>query len=61
MAVELKCRDLGIACDVVIRAENAEELVRKFAAHMLSVHGIDIEVTGMLGDIRAVIYVSRAP
>lgn len=61
MAVELKCRDLGIACDVVIRADSEEELLRKFAAHMLSVHGIDVQEAGMLGEIRAVIYVSRAP
>ena len=61
MAVELKCRDLGIACKFVIRAENEEELLRRFAEHILSVHGIDIEEAGMLGEIRAVIYEGREP
>lgn len=40
MAKMLRCRDVGVDCDAVIRAETEEELMRKVAEHAKTVHGI---------------------
>jgi len=40
MAKMLRCRDVGVDCDHVIRAETEEELMRKVAEHAKTVHGI---------------------
>jgi predicted small metal-binding protein len=41
MAKELRCRDLGIECNQVIRARTQEELIERVAEHVLAVHGFD--------------------
>jgi predicted small metal-binding protein len=56
MAKELRCRDLGIECSQVIRAETQEELIEKVAEHVLTVHGFDVIQTGMLEQLEAAIY-----
>jgi predicted small metal-binding protein len=40
MAKMLRCRDAGVDCDGVIRAETEEELMRKVAEHAKTVHGM---------------------
>ncbi len=40
MAKMLRCRDVGVDCDHVIRAETEEELMRKVAEHAKTVHGM---------------------
>ena len=56
MAKELRCRDLGIECSQVIRAETEEELIEKAAEHAMSVHGFDVTEPYMLEQLKAVIY-----
>ena len=59
MARELRCRDLGIECNVVIRAETEEALIEKVAQHALAVHGFDLTDPHMLEEVRAAIYTTR--
>jgi len=40
MAKLLRCRDVGVDCDHVIRAETEEELMKKVAEHAKTVHGM---------------------
>lgn len=40
MAKMLRCRDVGVDCDGVIRAETEEELMGKVAEHAKTAHGI---------------------
>jgi len=40
MAKMLRCRDVGVDCDAVIRAETTEELMKKVAEHAKKVHGM---------------------
>ena len=56
MAKELMCRDLGIDCGQVIRAETEDELIERVAEHVLMVHGFDVIQAGMLEQLKAVIY-----
>ncbi len=45
MAVEFRCRDVGVACKNVARAETADELVAAVAAHARSRHGVELNRT----------------
>lgn len=40
MAKLLRCRDVGVDCDHVIRAETEEELMKKVAEHAKTVHAM---------------------
>jgi len=40
MAKMLRCRDVGVDCDHVIRAETEEELMSKCAEHAKTAHGM---------------------
>jgi len=40
MAKMLRCRDIGVDCDGVIRAKTEEELMKKVAEHAKTVHGM---------------------
>lgn len=60
MAKELRCRDLGIECNQVIRAKTREELIEKVAEHVLSVHGFDPIQAGMLEQVEAATYTIEA-
>lgn len=59
MAKELKCRDLGIACNQVIRAKTQEELIERVVEHVLAVHGFDPIQAGMLEQLEAAINTSK--
>ncbi|UCC82958.1 MAG: DUF1059 domain-containing protein [Gemmatimonadota bacterium] len=56
MAKELRCRDLGIECNQIIRAETEEELIERTVEHVLTVHGFDVVEAGMLEQVEAAIY-----
>jgi predicted small metal-binding protein len=60
MAKELRCRDLGIECNQVIRAKTREELIEKTVQHVLAVHGFDPVEAGMLEELEAAIYTIEA-
>ena len=40
MGKTLRCRDVGIDCDAIIRAETENELMEKVAEHAKDVHGM---------------------
>ena len=40
MGKTLRCRDVGVDCDAVIRAETESELMEKVAEHAKEVHGM---------------------
>jgi len=40
MAKMLRCRDVGVDCDAVIRAKTEEELMKKVAEHAKKAHGM---------------------
>lgn len=45
MAVELACRDLGVACRATHRGETADELLAALTAHARTVHGVELTET----------------
>ena len=55
MAMELRCRDLSIDCDAVIRGETSEEVLEKATLHALTAHGLDLSDPQMLEQLRSMI------
>jgi len=55
MAKMLRCRDIGVDCDGVIRAETEEELMRKVAEHAKTVHGMSQISPDMGAKVKAAI------
>ena len=45
MAIEFRCQDVGVACGNVAKADNADELVAKVAAHAKAKHGVALNQT----------------
>ena len=45
MTVEFRCADVGVACKNVAKAETADELVAKVAAHAKAKHGVELNQT----------------
>lgn len=45
MALEFRCQDVGVACKNVAKADTADELVEKVAAHARSKHGVELNQT----------------
>ena len=45
MALEFACRDVGVACKNVARADTADELVAAVAAHAKDKHGVGLNQT----------------
>ena len=43
MAKELRCADVGFACEAVIRAESEDDVMAQAAEHGRSVHGMSDE------------------
>ena len=41
MAKILKCSDVGMDCDFVVRGETSEEVMKKAAEHARTAHGIE--------------------
>lgn len=52
--MEFKCRDLAIACNVVIRGETEAELLERATAHALTAHGLSVD-EHLLEELKAVI------
>jgi len=45
LALEFRCRDVGVACGAVTRADSAEELVAKVAEHARAKHHVELNDT----------------
>lgn len=45
MAVEFRCKDVGVACTNVARAQTPDELVAAVAEHARTVHGVELNQT----------------
>jgi predicted small metal-binding protein len=45
MAVEFRCRDVGVVCRASLTAPTAEELVTKVAEHARERHGVELNAT----------------
>jgi len=56
MAKEIRCRDLGIACDQVISADTEDELISRAAQHALMVHGLDLTEPLMFEQLKELIH-----
>ena len=44
MAKVLRCRDVGIDCDFVARADSEEEILKKAAEHAAATHDMGNEI-----------------
>ena len=49
MAMELRCRDVGVDCDEVIRGETQEEVMAKAAEHARTQHDME-EISPEMGE-----------
>jgi len=45
MTVEFRCRDVGVHCGHVTRADSDEHLVAAVAEHAKKAHGVDLTAT----------------
>jgi predicted small metal-binding protein len=52
----LKCREVGLDCDFVARAESEQELMAKAAEHARKDHGIDEIPEEVLAKVKASIH-----
>jgi predicted small metal-binding protein len=55
MAKVLHCRDIGLDCDFVARAQSEAELLKLVAAHASKVHGLDAATPAILDKVRTAI------
>lgn len=55
MTKVLSCRDVGVDCDWVVRAETEEEIMRKGAEHARKEHGLTEITPEMEKNVRAAI------
>lgn len=55
MAKELRCRDTGMNCDFVIRADSEGEIMRKAVEHARKTHGMKELAPDMNAKVRAAI------
>lgn len=55
MAKELRCRDTGMNCDFVMRAESEGEVMRKAVEHARKTHGMKELAPDMNAKVRAAI------
>jgi predicted small metal-binding protein len=39
---ELRCRDLGLDCDVVVHGETVDEVMAQAGPHAKKVHGVNV-------------------
>ncbi len=56
MAKVLRCRDVGMDCDFVARAETEEEILKKAAEHADAVHNLQEIPEEVLTKVRAAIH-----
>jgi len=45
MSVEFRCADVGVACNNVAKADDADSLVAAVAAHAKAKHGVELNQT----------------
>lgn len=45
MTVEFRCRDVGVSCRGVVKADTAEELIHKVKEHAEKAHGVELTQT----------------
>lgn len=55
MAKELRCRDVGMNCNAVIRADTEEEVLKRAAEHARSAHGMQKMDEQTLKKVKSVI------
>jgi predicted small metal-binding protein len=55
MAKVLRCRDVGMDCDFVARADSEEELLKKTAVHAAATHDMKEIPEEVLAKVRAAI------
>jgi len=55
MAKVLRCRDVGIDCDFVARADSEEEILKKAAEHAAATHDMKEIPEEVLSQVRAAI------
>ena len=55
MAKVIQCRDIGMDCDFVARAETEEEILQKAAEHAQKVHSMKEIPEEVLAKVRAAI------
>jgi predicted small metal-binding protein len=55
MAKVLRCRDVGMDCDFVARADSEEELLKKAAEHAATTHDMKEIPEAVLTKVRAAI------
>ena len=56
MAKVLKCKDVGMDCDFVARAETEEEVLKQAAAHAGPAHGLTEMSDEVMNKVRAAIH-----
>ncbi len=47
MVKTIRCADLGLACEHEIKAEGEDELLKRVAEHVQTVHAMNPEAPGM--------------
>jgi predicted small metal-binding protein len=55
MGKVLRCKDVGMDCDFVARADSEEELLKKAAEHAAKTHNMKEIPTEVLSKVRAAI------
>ena len=55
MAKVLRCRDVGMDCDFVVRADSEEEILKKAAEHAAAEHDMKEIPEEVLSQVRAAI------
>jgi predicted small metal-binding protein len=55
MAKVLRCKDVGMDCDFVVRAETEEEILKKAAEHAQAEHNMKEIPEDVLTQVRAAI------
>jgi predicted small metal-binding protein len=53
MAKVIRCKDVGVDCDFVARADSEEELLKKVAEHAASAHNMKEIPKEVLSQVRA--------
>ena len=55
MAKVLRCRDVGMDCDFVARADSEEQILKKAAEHAATSHDMKVIPEEVLSKVRAAI------
>lgn len=55
MAKVIKCREVGLDCNFIARAETEEDLMKQIAAHANTTHGVRVMPDDVIAKVRSVI------